>query len=216
LPKASAVRYWAGNAVCKIVPAARLNNNFQAQQVLMKALVDAIAKESDARVTNAMLKGLACLTDPQAAAKLMEVLDARIVVHLRRPGQLIAAERDAIRQLSGNVIQRGAENVPAETKQQLARLVFRYMSLAVLNATKHNPPDDVERVLGDMFRLGDSVLRWAVVALNPALQAQLPPPIQAIGDKLNWPVMDDLLNRQWKALLTQLGIADLDLPNVEG
>ncbi len=193
-----AIRYWAGKAV-DVGVTSRLS--VREQQILLKALTDAMLKEKSERVLQRLLVGLVGLDIPEAAMKLLDGLNTRVDLHALNPNLPLGAALEGLRKLFVKTVQAKSEGreIPVGTIREMALVAFRYMTLSATLLDMNRVSQESNTYYQDMIKLADAMLGWTARQMPPE-DGLLPMSIKSEVSTQDWPLIR-LRSEEWKRVL---------------
>lgn len=196
----AAVRYWAAKAVANFTSDGSLPANVQLQ--LLDQLAARLGAENSVPVVQQLMVSIAGLTVPRAVDQILDALNNRVAIHLKEPGQPMAAEQEGLAELYRKLVSAALDNGAApgveQQLRQLARVGARYMDLISLQLESGQVPEEQTESYKAMLLLTDTVLRVAHDTLNSPMLA--PSPIENAVRRGEWAFVRVQAN-QWKNIL---------------
>jgi hypothetical protein len=196
--RSPAVRYWAAAAMTSVIAALppaetpkqqQEQNDLQSQ--LLAQLVKAMQVEPYEQVVQQCMAALNQLNIPEAAIEVLEAIDGRVVIHLRKPALPLTASLATLRKQMIQVIRQ--PNPPGNHVHMLMSVSFRYFSLASnMLANDRVPPSNLKD-FREMLRRADENMR-ELAKLQGMRADDLPRP--PLGQSLE----DLIKGRQWQAI----------------
>lgn len=192
------VRYWAGKAIAQAGVHGRLS--IQDQTTILNALGPAIQKETSEHVLQRLLVGLVGLSIPEAASKLLDELNKRVILHTANPNLPLAAAIEGLRTLFVKTVEAksNGQNVPNDAIRQMALVAYRYLALSATLLDTDQLDEEHRTQYLDMIELADAALGWTARQMSQNLSA--PPSIKNDLERQNWPLIR-LRADEWNQLL---------------
>ncbi|MCX5661564.1 MAG: hypothetical protein NTW19_17945 [Planctomycetota bacterium] len=158
-----AVRYWAAKALAEMAAKNRLVTSDL--PVMLKSVSGALVKEPSPQVVEQLFRVLPVLQVPDAMVRLLQVLNDRVDLEAQTPG---APLRVALQGMQGAFVKLVEEasktggKVQPDTMRVLAKVAYRYMTLAAVELNSGRVPLSRQREYEQMIELGDTILKWVI------------------------------------------------------